>query len=545
LIDVGTGRVAQDRTFDPATGKQTGAFVYQDGVLIASADFTNGKQFRYTIFAPASGSPLEMREWDPDTRSATITRYYTDGKLTATRLFDANGRKTNYQLIDSEGRTAQDRVFDPETGKQTQFLNYRDGELIGYGQFVDGKQYGYTSIDALTGQPIEAGEWNIDTGRFIRTRYYTDGKLTADLLYNEEGKQTNFRLIDPESGQIKEDRKFDTATGHPVKTRMYEGGTLVVEADFVDGKQATYWRYNRQTGQPEFGVEVDVSTGKVIARTEFTDGRRAEAAFDSAGIWIDTKVRATADPSSPVITRYWRDENGRMHRWWTDDKGHTGESTYNGGTTESGLRWSNFTDAAGYRHEQDYTGKVYVDDVYSPGGNYIFRAMQHPQRAEVILMFPSGGYRMMKGTLSDAANAAASLSGASGIVSIVVPHTPVVIGGTALTGFPGGTAPTLLPPGTFGHVTTMVPGIIVTPGGSRPGWIPVIGWNSNPSVQSIDLRSISSNFERAESPRHANSAGLRVQSLIQAMATFDTSGAIQLQSSHSTSPEESILAASA
>lgn len=153
LIDVGTGHVAQDRTFDPATGKQTGAFVYQDGVLIASADFTNGKQFRYTIFAPASGSPLEMREWDPDTRSATITRYYTDGKLTATRLFDANGRKTNYQLIDSEGRTAQDRVFDPETGKQTQFLNYRDGELIGYGQFVDGKQYGYTSIDALTGQP--------------------------------------------------------------------------------------------------------------------------------------------------------------------------------------------------------------------------------------------------------------------------------------------------------------------------------------------------------------------------------------------------------
>lgn len=440
IVNAQTGTILEDRQFDGVTGAQVRTLFYSGDKLSAIADFANGHQIDY----------LYVDE---------------NRNVVARNLYNPNGIRTNYQLISpATGELLEDRQFDGVTGTQLRNVYFQGGKPVAIADFANGHQVNYQYLNDF-------------------------GRVTAQVLFNADGGKTNYQRMDPTSGKIEEDQQFDGVTGDHLRNLHYEDGRLVGEADFVSGKQVNWKVIEPTSGAITQVQNYDPATGKMTSKCTFTDGHCAVATYDADIVWVETEVHATLDLNSAVVTRYWTQE-GRLHRSWTDGAGQTGESVYNGSSISSGLLHSEFTDTDGWRHMQDYQNGQGIDYVKDANGNLKYKATDAKDSSNrtVLIQYSDGHTNIINGRLSEAAEASASLSGASGVTSVIVPYTPPV----SINSAPVQSGGRVLPADSYGNVVNTPPAARDSDCRWNPPAETCILVIANPTLQGARLRIASS-----------------------------------------------------
>jgi antitoxin component YwqK of YwqJK toxin-antitoxin module len=449
-IDAVSQQTIERREYNPDSGKRTRSTFFTDGVRTAEAEFdANGAQVGWSDIDPTSQQVTRHATFDPSSGHQILNTYYTNGVRTAEATYDANGRQIGWSDIDpASQQVTRHATFDPSSGQRTSNTYYTNGVRTAEATYdANGRQIGWSDIDPASQQVTRHATFDPSSGQRASNTYYTNGVRTGEATYDANGRQTGWSDIDPASQQVTRHTEYNPDSGQPTATTNYQNGVRVSEATFDGNGKQISWSYIDPASQQVTDARVlDPDTHNIVERTTFSDGHAAIATYDRGGNWIDTVIHETTDRNSAVVSKYWI-EDGKLHRSWTDNAGHGGESTYKGTTTDSGLLYSNFVDGGGYRHEQDYTVNYGIDHVYHPSGYKMYDARQNREGDQVVLFFVGGGVATTPGRLSDAAEAAASLSGASGIVSPIVPTTPNIMT------TPSASGGILLPAGSYGTVT--------------------------------------------------------------------------------------------
>ncbi|WP_233873960.1 matrixin family metalloprotease [Paraburkholderia adhaesiva] len=358
LFDAATGEMTQDRKFDPATGKQTITYVYQDGQEVGYADYVNGQQSDYITIDPTTGLVTQDVERNPQTGNETavicyddnpadgnqitgealfndqgrqtdylvfdpttgqmsadevrdpdtgqwleIDYYDTDGQIDGVRLYNSNTEMTDYEVIDpGTGEVTQDRQFDPTTGEQTATIIYQDGQEVGYAGYVDGQQTSYETIDPATGQVTESDVMDPTTGVWTEMDFYQNGLLT-------------------------ETKQYDAVTGAETAQLNYQDGDLVSQALFNDNGQQDGWQtFDPVTGQVTENEVRDPTTGVWTELDFYQNGLLTETKQYDAVTGTETAQLNYQD--GDLVSQALFNDNGQQDGWQNFDP-VTGQVTEN------------------------------------------------------------------------------------------------------------------------------------------------------------------------------------------------------------------------
>ena len=176
--------VDQDKENQTVDGKKQGKWVYRgkdrpaegypaDGKIEEGTYVDNRKEGFWIRYFNDGVTPKLKGEYHNHRPQGAYIKYHPNGKIKEVGVFEKNTYQDSLKRFDEKGQVVYEGFFD-ESGKEKGKIVYR---------YPNGKpEFVYTAVD---GKPVGKA-----------TRYYPNGDVSEEIVYDQNGKVTSSTLKD-------------------------------------------------------------------------------------------------------------------------------------------------------------------------------------------------------------------------------------------------------------------------------------------------------------------------------------------------------------